>query len=672
MLETEKPKESFTYTKKNGLLGATMIGVTSLTGAGIYSLLSYMADIAGPATIVSFVIDLLLALLIAGCYSECASLIPASGGGFIYVVEAFGKKGVYIGWIVWLSNMAYGSLCAITAGIFVGDMLGISNPFIIIGFAVAFVVLFTLFNLRGSKTLQMIQNPMMVAVLTTLVIGSVYLFLNPTGNAFVSGPFMPNGFPSIFVGSALFLDIFIGFEDLASVAEEIEKPKINIPKALRYCLIVAAIFYFLVIYAIFSTMNIDKIRGTELPFMEGMRGNTELSKVVYTIVFLGAIFTLLTSVGVAVMAASRNIQALARMDFLDRRWSEIHPKLQAPVNAIWLSCILTIVIVLSNQVDYIAAISNISYIISVIFIALSIFKFRKSRTYDKDTYKMKYHPAGPILTIIVCVFLLFFIDVDSIYLSIGWLLSGFLLYIVFSSKRRAYGAIFLVATFLVFLVSAIAGFLIMIAGFLAYLFSIANQRSLYLALSGIAILFSVVLFLMVAVFLYFGHYVYAISDASVLSAVIIIALLGSMVFSFGSNILDLSPVARHMTFPKDGIARARDIKHAARIKRRGRRSNHLFKILNAGQVICSILLVFYAVLLLTGVVQIREIMIKGIPIDGVIFTFFYTLIVVALAAVLLIKGLLGLKYINLGDVNLADVRLDTASRSDREIIQAGL
>jgi APA family basic amino acid/polyamine antiporter len=661
MLETEKPKEQFAYTKKNGLLGATMIGVTSLTGAGIYSLLSYMADIAGPATILSFVIDLLLAMLIAGCSSECASLIPASGGGFVYVVEAFGKKGVYIGWIVWLSNMSYGSLCAITAGIFVGDMLGISNPFVIIGFAVAFVVLFTLFNLRGSKTLQMIQNPLMVAVLTTLVIGSIYLFLNPTGNAFVNGPFMPNGFPSVFVGSALFLDIFIGFEDLASVAEEIEKPKINIPKALRYCLIVAAIFYFLVIYAIFSTMNIDAIKSTELPFMEGMRGNP----VIYTIVFLGAIFTLLTSVGVAVMAASRNIQALARLDFLDRRWSEINPKLQAPVNAIWLSCILTIVIVLSNQVDYIAAISNISYIISVIFIALAIFKFRKTCTYDKDTYKMKYHPAGPILTIVVCIFLLFFIDVDSIYISIGWLLSGFLLYIAFSSKRRAYGAVFLVATFFVFLVSAIAGFLIMIAGFLAYLFSIANQRSLYLALSGIAILFSVVLFLMVAVFLYFGHYVYAVPDATALSAVIIIALLGSMVFSFGSNILDLSPVARHMTFPKDGMARARDINHAARIKRRGRRSNRLFKILNAGQVVCAILLAIYAVLLLSGVIQIREIIIRGIPIDGVVFTFFYTLIVVALAAALLIKGLLGIKYINVGDVNL-----DTIAPSDREINRA--
>jgi basic amino acid/polyamine antiporter, APA family len=662
MLETEKPKESFSYTKKNGLLGATMIGVTSLTGAGIYSLLSYMADIAGPATLISFAIDLLLALLIAGCYSECASLIPASGGGFVYVVEAFGKKGVYIGWIVWLSNMAYGSLCAITAGIFVGNMLGISNPFIIIGFAVGFVVLFTLFNLRGSKTLQTIQNPLMVAVLTTLVVGSVYLFLNPTGNAFVNGPFMPNGFPSVFVGSALFLDIFIGFEDLASVAEEIEKPKINIPKALRYCLIVAAIFYFLVIYSIFSTINIDAIRGTELPFMEGMRGNP----IVYTIVFLGAIFTLLTSVGVAVMAASRNIQALARLDFLDRRWSEIHPKLQAPVNAIWLSCILTIVIVLSNQVDYIASISNISYIISVIFIALSIIKFRKTRTYDKDTYKMKYHPAGPILTIIVCIFLLFFIDVDSIYLSIGWLLSGFLLYIAFSSKRRAYGAVFLVATFFVFLVSAIAGFLIMIAGFLAYLFSIANQRSLYLALSGIAILFSVVLFLMVVVFLYFGHYVYAVPDATILNAVIIIGLLGSMIFSFGSNILDLSPVARHMTFPKDGMVRAQDDNHAAHIKRRGRKSNRLFKILNVGQILCAILLSIYAVLLLTDVVQIREIVIKGTPIAGVVFTFFYTLIVVALAAALLIKGLLGIKYINVGDVNLA-----TVSHSDRDIKQAG-
>jgi APA family basic amino acid/polyamine antiporter len=641
MLETEKPRESFNYTKKSGLLGATMIGVTSLTGAGIYSLLSYMADIAGPATLLSFVIDLLLAMLIAGCYSECASLIPASGGGFIYVVEAFGKKGVYVGWIVWLSNMAYGSLCAITAGIFVGDLLGVSDPLIILAFAAGFVVLFTLFNLRGAKTLQTIQNPLMIAVLTTLVIGSIYLFLNPTGNAF-NGPFMPNGFPSVFVGSALFLDVFIGFEDLASVAEEIEKPKINIPKALRYCLIVAAIFYFLVIYAIFSTMNLDTIRSTELPFMEGMRGNS----VVYLIVFLGAIFTLLTSVGVAVMAASRNIQALARLDFLDRRWSEINPKLQAPTNAIWLSCTLTIVIVLSNQVDFIAAVSNISYIISVIFISLAIFKFRKTRNYDKDTYKMKYHPAGPILTIVVCVFLLFFIDVDSIFLSIGWLLAGFLLYIVFSSKKRVYGAFFLVVTFFVFLVSVIAGFIIMIAGFLAYLFSIANQRSLYLALSGIAILFGVVFCLMVAVFLYFSHYVYTVPDAAFFSGFMIVAIVGSLVLSLIGNILDLSPIAAHMDFPKDNLSHAHQTKISAGKSRLQRISSKLFKILNAGQIVFAIFFSIYAALLFSGVVQIREIEIKGIFIKGEVFTFFYTLIVVALAAALAIKGLLGIKYIS--------------------------
>ena len=643
MHESPNQKEPFTYTKKSGLLGATMIGVTSLTGAGIYSLLSYMAEIAGPATLISFIIDLLLAFLIAGCYSECASLIPASGGGFIYVVEAFGKRGVYIGWIVWLSNMAYGSLCAITAGIFVGSLLGISNPLIIIPMAAGFVVLFTLFNLRGAKTLQTIQNPMMIAVLATLVIGSIYLFMHPTGQALV--PFIPNGFPSIFIGSALFIDIFIGFEDLASVAEEIEQPKKIIPKALRYCLFVAAIFYFLVIYAMFSTMSIESIEGSDLPFMEGMRGNT----IVYTIVFLGAIFTLLTSVGVAVMAASRNIQALARLDFLDRRWSEINPKFQAPVNAIWLSCVLTIVIVFSNQVDFIASISNISYIISVVFIALAIIKFRRTREYDKDTYKMKYHPLGPMLTILVCVFLLFFIDIDSIYLSIGWLLAGFLLYIVFSSKKRAYGAVFLVMTFFVFLVSAIAGFLIMIAGFLAYLFSIANQRSLYLALSGIGILFSVVLVLMIGVFLYFGHYVYIIPGIAALSDTITYALLGSLILSFVGNIVDLSPVARHMTFPKDGMPRTPRTGHYRGLTRRGRASNRLFKILNVGQVMFSIFYSVYATLLLTGVIQIDEIVIKGNPIAGDVFTFFYTLIVVAIAASLLIKGWLGIRYINVGE-----------------------
>ncbi|MEX2681093.1 MAG: APC family permease, partial [Candidatus Sigynarchaeota archaeon] len=447
MHELKKPKSPFIYTRKNGLFGATMIGVTSLMGAGIYSLLNYLADIAGPAALISFFIDLGIALLIASCYSECASLIPASGGGFIYVVEAFGKKGVYVGWIVWQSKLAYGSLCAITAGKFVANLLGTSDPLVALAIAVAFVILFTLFNLRGSKTLTAIQTPLTFALLVSFIVGSIYLFLNPTGHAF--DPFLPNGFPSIIIGSALFIDVFIGFEDLASVAEEIEEPRRNIPKALRNCLIISAIFYLLVLIAVFSTMNLEDITSSEIPFITSTRDNT----LVYMIVFFGAIFALLTSIGVALMAASRNVQALARLDFLDRRWDEIDPRLQSPVNAIWLSCIMMIILVLSNQIDFIASISNISFIISVIFIAFAIFKFRRTRTYDKEVYKMKYHPWGPILTVVACVLLMVFIDIDSILLSIGWFLAGLLLYIVFSSKKRAYGMFFLVITFFVFLVS---------------------------------------------------------------------------------------------------------------------------------------------------------------------------------------------------------------------------
>jgi hypothetical protein len=151
-----------------------------------------------------------------------------------------------------------------------------------------------------------------------------------------------------------------------------------------------------------------------------------------------------------------------------------------------------------------------------------------------------------------------------------------------------------------------------------------------------------------------------------LSIVITIALLGSLVLSFVGNVLDLSSVAGHMTFPKDGIPPALQDKQTAGLTRRGRVSNRLFKILNGGQVIFAIFFAIYTTLLLTSVIQIREIEIKGIFIDGAVFTFFYTLIVVALAAALLIKGLLGIKCIIVGDISHAK-----AVRAYRSLTRAG-
>ena len=164
MTETETKSannhpKSTEFVAKITLFQAVLLALGNILGAGIYVLVSSVYQKTGPAILLVFAIDLFVACLIAGCYAECVSIHPVSGGGFVYIKEAFGEKALLIGWIIWLSNMAYGAICAITIGIFLADLLNYQQTWFIFLVSMLAVISFTLLNAGGSDTLNKIQNP---------------------------------------------------------------------------------------------------------------------------------------------------------------------------------------------------------------------------------------------------------------------------------------------------------------------------------------------------------------------------------------------------------------------------------------------------------------------------------------------------------------------------------
>ncbi len=466
------------YRKKNSLASATLIAIGSLTGAGIYVLLGPATRLTGSGVILSFGIDIVISLFIAGAYAECSSKFPKNGGGFVFIIEAFGTKGLIIGWVVWLSNIAYGALCAYGFGQFLSQIFGFdSYPFLIFT-SIGGVVLFTFINTRGSTGLAKAQNPLIIALLGTFMIGGVYLFLHPTGT--------PN-IPSItgfFPATALMLNVFVGFENVVSISEEVKNPRKNVPRALILSILVSAIFYFVIITGVVLTQDANLIANSDLAFLDAVRADP----IIYYIVFLGAILALLTSLGVALMAASRNLSGLAKFDFIDRKWGEIHPKHQAPNRALFLTAAIMIIILLSNQAVYIASISLVAFMFSVVFVALSAIKLQRIKNSEADTFRMPFTPVTHYLTIGASLFLMIFIELDSIYLMFVWFIIGLVIYLFFSSKKRIYGTIYLIITFFVTIYSIMFGVLLILFGLVYYLFSIADRSTVKLTLAGVKII----------------------------------------------------------------------------------------------------------------------------------------------------------------------------------------
>jgi len=541
-MNNEVSKE-FEFTKRLSLPATIILCIGSLLGAGIYVLIGITTRIAGPSIFIAIIFDFIVALCIAACYAECVSLYPKNGGSLVYVKEAFGNKGLFIGWIVWLSNMAYASLLAFSVGLFIINLFNLSSYFFVFIFGTIAILIFAIFNILGSKRLSSIQNPLTVALIGTLIIGVIYLLLTPPqGNFF---PLFPSGYISMFVASAFLFDIFIGFEDICSIPEEIKNPKKNIPKALFLSLIISVIVYELVIFALLFTISLEDITNSDIAILDAVKSN----KIIYFILFLGAVFALLTSLGVALMAASRNVYALSKYDFLDRRWSIINKRFESPTKAIWLSAIIAIIILLTGRVESITSISNISYLVAVAFIGLAVIQFRRTREYDENTYKMPFYPFTALICIILPLFLIFFLELEIIFLSLAWFLIGVIIYFFFSSKRRIFGTVFLISAFFLAIYSVFLGILIVIIGIIFYLFQIADRHSVILTLAGIKFFCVLLVAFFIWAIITSSVITIAISDFKLIfQTIVLIILIFICTFTIGIIILDIIPLREFVYF----------------------------------------------------------------------------------------------------------------------------
>ena len=77
--------------REMGLMDATMIGVGAMIGAGIFVLIGIAAGVAGPALILVFILNGLVALLTAMSYAELGSCFHNAGGGYLWVKEGLPK-----------------------------------------------------------------------------------------------------------------------------------------------------------------------------------------------------------------------------------------------------------------------------------------------------------------------------------------------------------------------------------------------------------------------------------------------------------------------------------------------------------------------------------------------------------------------------------------------------
>ena len=508
LLKRKNPDDALECAKKCGLektLGVwdlIILGVGAIIGSGIFAVVGIAAagsadgasPGAGPALIISMVVAAIACVFSALCFSEFASMIPVSGGAYSYTYATLGECAAWlVGWILMLEYViAFIAVSCAWANYVVQFLKGFGHvlpawlvnppiwlvsdfrsaahsltsqgidyhsvipyvcgiPFSINLPAILIILFITLTLIKGTKDSTKMATFMVVLKLGIIgiFILSGFFFVQPENWGTSWATFAPNGFSGIFMGAFIIFFAYIGFDALATTAEECKNPQRDLPRGIIGSLIVTTIVYTLValvLTGMYKTQgNVDSaFLGAPLAFTMSNALHGWAAKAVPGFMSVGIIAGLTSVLLVMQMAATRILYVMSRDNFLPKVFQKLHPKFNTPHVLTWVVCIISIFGTLTLNLDAAAALCNFGTFTSFIIVCIAIIILRKIDPDRPRPFKVPFCPWFPLAGILCCGGLMTFMMITakgesaklSTELFFAWILMGVLIYATYGYRMN--------------------------------------------------------------------------------------------------------------------------------------------------------------------------------------------------------------------------------------------
>ena len=439
------------------LMDITMIGVGAMIGAGIFVLTGLAAGVAGPALLLVFLLNGVVALLTAMTYAELGSAFHDAGGGYLWVKTSLpDPNGFLSGWMSWFAHAVACSLYALGFGAYFGyalDFLGV--PEVHPGFmpmdkwlAVLVCVLFAYVNFRGAsetgKAGNVVTVGKVVVILAFVAVGLAVMFGKPDWQASFT-PFMTSGWTGVFAAMGLTFIAFEGYEIIAQTSEEVEDPRKNVPRAVFLSLLIVVPIYLLV--AAVAVGAVTPPAGMRVSDYLGQEKETALVTAAGQfvagggiVILIGGLLSTLSALNATIYSSSRVAFAMARDANLPKPLGWVHPRRATPHIAILFSAAIVIAMAVGLPIEDVAAASDIMFLLLFVQVNVAAIRLRKLRPDLDRGFHIPLMPFVPIIAIVAMAFLAIVLLHEypkSLLVTGVWLLAGAGVYYGYSRKHEA-------------------------------------------------------------------------------------------------------------------------------------------------------------------------------------------------------------------------------------------
>jgi len=429
-------KKSPKLKRKVSLFALTIYGVGNVLGAGIYALIGQVVGITGNLSWLAFILAAITGAFTGLSYAELSAMYPKSAAEFVYTEEAFKVRilSFTLGWIIIFSGIFSAATVALGFAGYISELLGFDLAVIKIVFAIALILELSIINFIGIKTstwtnviFTLIEafGLIFIIVIGIPKFGSVNYYELPTLSI------MP-----IFSAVSLIFFAYIGFEDIANIAEEVKEPQKNLPKGIIYSIIITTILYCLTALSVVSIADYNIIADSEAPL--NYVAKVAIGPIGGIIMSLIALFATANTVLIMLIVTSRMMYGMARDKALPESLSKISSTFRTPAISVLLTMIFAIIPVFFGDIEIVAKATVFGVLITFFLVNISLIALRRSQPDFERPFKLKpsisWVPIIALLGAIVCFALLFTFDWLIILIQLIIIACGIVVFYAMKSK----------------------------------------------------------------------------------------------------------------------------------------------------------------------------------------------------------------------------------------------
>jgi len=348
--------------RDRGLIRAVGVGaftasiINCVIGAGIFSLPSAMAALAGAWAPLAFLICALAVGAVVTCAAEASGRVATSGGCYGYADAAFGPVAAFVtGSLVWVSAvLACGGIAAALADGLAPSWPMLAEPAARAGFIILVIGGIGLVNIAGVNPAARMVSLFTIVKLLPLLI----LVLVGGGALLAQGPAPAGAQAPTAFGQALILALFAfsGMETPLSASGEVDRPARTIPRALFLAMGFVTALYIAIQIVTQGLLGAD-LAGSATPLADAIG---RVSPMLGALLLIGASLSRFGWIGSHLLGAPRILFAFARDGMLPAPLAAVHPRTHAPHVAIIVHCIIAILLALSGTFEILAILSGLA------------------------------------------------------------------------------------------------------------------------------------------------------------------------------------------------------------------------------------------------------------------------------------------------------------------------